>query len=30
VFILITSPIAAHVIGRAGYFIGTPLSGAAR
>jgi len=25
VFILITSPIAAHVIGRAGYFIGTPL-----
>lgn len=25
VFILITSPIAAHVIGRAGYFTGTPL-----
>ena len=25
VFILITSPIAAHVIGRAGYFIGAPL-----
>lgn len=25
VFILITSPVAAHVIGRAGYFTGTPL-----
>lgn len=25
IFILITSPIAAHVIGRAGYFTGTPL-----
>lgn len=25
VFILITSPIAAHVIGRAGYFMGTSL-----
>jgi multicomponent Na+:H+ antiporter subunit G len=25
VFIMITSPIAAHVIGRAGYFTGTPL-----
>lgn len=25
IFILITSPIAAHVIGRAGYFLGTPL-----
>lgn len=25
VFILITSPIAAHVIGRAGYFLGTSL-----
>lgn len=24
-FILLTAPIAAHVIGRAGYFIGTPL-----
>lgn len=25
VFILITSPVAAHVIGRAGYFMGTSL-----
>ncbi|MEX2473599.1 monovalent cation/H(+) antiporter subunit G [Marinobacter sp.] len=25
IFILITAPIAAHVIGRAGYFLGTPL-----
>lgn len=25
VFILITAPISAHVIGRAGYFIGVPL-----
>ncbi|MCH8500186.1 MAG: monovalent cation/H(+) antiporter subunit G [Marinobacter sp.] len=25
IFILITAPIAAHVIGRAGYFMGTPL-----
>lgn len=25
IFILITAPIAAHVIGRAGYFVGTPL-----
>ncbi|MFC4260344.1 monovalent cation/H(+) antiporter subunit G [Marinobacter lacisalsi] len=25
IFILITAPIAAHVIGRAGYFIGIPL-----
>lgn len=25
VFILITTPIAAHVIGRAGYFVGVPL-----
>lgn len=24
-FILLTAPIAAHVIGRAGYFVGTPL-----
>ncbi|MFW5824549.1 MAG: monovalent cation/H(+) antiporter subunit G [Marinobacter sp.] len=25
IFILLTAPIAAHVIGRAGYFLGTPL-----
>lgn len=25
IFILITAPIAAHVIGRAAYFLGTPL-----
>jgi len=25
VFILLTAPVAAHVIGRAGYFVGVPL-----
>lgn len=25
IFILLTAPIAAHVIGRAGYFVGVPL-----
>lgn len=27
IFVMLTSPVAAHVIGRAGYFIGVPLWG---
>ncbi|MFN2349714.1 MAG: monovalent cation/H(+) antiporter subunit G [Thioalkalivibrio sp.] len=30
IFVMLTSPVAAHVIGRAGYFIGVPLWGDSR